>query len=353
MFKSLLPLLSLTLIAQAPPPPAPRQMPPHMPGMSQNRGPGAPEPKADEVLAYLGKRTIHYSDFTKWLGLMAGPRAAQVRKMAASRNQAIKQYLDIQVFTAKGKQEKLETLPEFKATVAAVTQQIYAKVLLDEERAGGDAQKLKEQAEHPSDLELLAYFKTNSERFATAEKFSARHLLVSTRPAAGGKALTEDEAKARIAKIQAELKAGKKLEDLTSEYSDDPGSKAKGGLYEDIPYGRFAKEFEDAVRKQDLGVVGDPVKTTFGYHLIQVVSRTPKQAAEFDKVKDAVRQQMLPERKEKAMKEYVERIKKEVGYSEPEHKAEAPAPAPHPMPAAPAPAPAPAPAATPVPVPKG
>jgi hypothetical protein len=349
MLKILLPLLSLTLVAQAPVPPSPRPMPPRMPGMSQNMMPGAPEPKDDEVIAYLGKRTIHYSDFSKWLGLMAGPRAAQIRKSAASRGQAMKQYLDIQVCAAKGKREKLEALPEFKATMAAVTQQVYTKILMDEERAGSDAMKAKEQAEHPSDLEILAYFKANSERFATPEKFSARHILVSLKPAGGGKALTEEEAKARVAKIQEELKAGKKLQDLSSEYSDDPGSKAKGGLYEDIPYGRFAKEFEEAVRKQDIGVVGEPVKTTFGYHLIQVVSRSPKQTAEFDKVKDTVRQQMLPERREKAKKAYMEQIRKEVGFREPEPK---PQPTPAPM-AHPAAAPAPAPAAAPAPAPKG
>ena len=244
-----------------------------------------------------------------------------------------------------------------------MTQQVYAKILMDEERQGGDAQKLKERAEHPSDLELLAYFKANSERFATAEKFSARHILVSLRPVGAAKALTEEEAQAKLAKIKAEVKAGKKLEDLAKEYSDDPGSKNKGGLYEDIPYGRFAKEFEDAVRTQEVGAVGEPVKTTFGYHVIQVVSRTPKQAAEFDKVKDAVRNQMLPERKEKAIKDFMEQIRKEVGYKEvepvkppapvmaPPAPMPAPAPAPAPVMAPPASMPAPAPAPAPAPVP--
>ena len=344
MLKPLIPFLSLALIAQAPM--APNHGMPRMQGMPQNPGAQAPEPKDDQVLATLGKRTIRYGDFTTWLKLMAGPRADQVRKNPSSRLQAQKQYLDLQVFSAKGRKAKLEATPEFKATLAAVTQQVYAKVLMDEERTGGDAQKLKERAEHPSDLELLAYFKTNSERFAVAEKFSARHILVSLRPVGTAKALTEEEAQAKLAKLKDELKAGKKLEDLAKDYSDDPGSKNKGGLYEDIPYGRFAKEFEEAVRKQDIGVVGEPVKTTFGYHVIQVVSRTPKQAAEFDKVKDAVRNQMLPERKEKAIKDFMEQIRKEVGYKEVE-----PVKPPAPVMAPPAPMPAPAPAPAPAPVP--
>ena len=62
--------------------------------------------------------------------------------------------------------------------------------------------------------------------------------------------------------------------------------------------------------------MGEPVKTTFGYHLIQVVARQPKEPADFEKVKDRVRKQMIPERQEKLKKEFMDQTKKEVGFRE-------------------------------------
>ena len=270
------------------------------------------------MLAHLGQKPITYGDFTHWLKVMAGPRAEMIRKNPANRGQVLKQYLDFQILGAKARLENLQKTQAFKDMLKALEQQCYVRTLMDEDRPGSEGAKLKAQAEHPSDAEVLAYFKANAERYATPEKFTARHLLVALKgaPGAGDKGLTDAEALEKVAKLQAELKAGKKLADLTKENSDDPGSKDNGGLYSDIPFGRFAKEFEAAVRTQEIGKVGEPVKTQFGYHLIEVEARTPKQEAEFDKVKDTVRKQMIPERREKLQKEFLEQARKDVGFLE-------------------------------------
>jgi hypothetical protein len=316
MLKTFLPLIALTLAAQTPAPTPPSPMSPKPVVMPGKPAATATEPQDGEVIAYLGRKKVHYGDFTKWLKVMAGPRAEMIRKNPANRAQVQKQYLELQVLAAKGRRDKLQATPEFKALLAALEQQCYARVLMDEDRSGSPMQKLKAKAENPTEEEVRAYFTANSERYATPEKFTARHILVSLKSMTGGRGPTEEEAKAKLAKIQEELKAGKKLEDLAKDFSDDPGSKDKGGLYTDIPYGRFAKEFEEAVRKQDIGQVGEPVKTTFGYHLIQVLARHPKEPADFEKVKDTVRKQMLPERQEKLKQEFMDQAKKEVGYRE-------------------------------------
>jgi hypothetical protein len=316
-------------------------MPQGMPG-----APAAAEPKDGDVIGYLGKRTITYGDFVNWLKVLAGPRAEMIRKTAPNRTQAMKQYLDLQVLSAKARLDKIPATKEYKDLMAVMAQQVEARVIMDEDRAGSEGQKLKDKAENPSDEEILAYFKANSERYATPERFTARHILVNVKgaPGAGDKALPDAEAKEKALKILAELKGGKKFEDAAKEYSDDPGSKNNGGLYKDIPFGRFAKEFEAAVRAQEIGKVGDPVKTNFGYHLILVESRSPKEAADFAKVKDNIRKQMIPERKDKLNKEFLEKVKQEVGFREPPP---APVPAPAPKMSAPAPAAAPAPAPKP------
>lgn len=67
---------------------------------------------------------------------------------------------------------------------------------------------------------------------------------------------------------------------LAQELSDDPGSKFSGGELGTVGKGQFVPEFEDAAQHLPVGAISDPVKTQFGYHVIQVKSRVPPQESE-------------------------------------------------------------------------
>ena len=323
----LLSVLSLTLSAQSAPSPAPAPQAPPAPSASVSAQPSPTPAQApakeeaipeDQILARMGKRIIHEKDFLTWLKVLAGPkRFEQMSKTPSSLTRPRQQFLDLQVLAAKARKQRLQELPDFKKEMEIQQDQVLAKLLMNEDREGSEGQQMKQKVENPTEEQLKAYFDKNIQRFDTPEKFTARHLLIGIKgsPRMGDKGYTEDEAKTRIAKIQEELNGGKKFEDLVKEYSDDPGSKNTGGLYKDITYGSFAKEFEEAVKTQEIGKVGDPVKTTFGYHLILVEGRTPKQSAEFDKVKDRVKQQMQPELKESLFKTFLEETRKEMGFT--------------------------------------
>ncbi|MCU0510886.1 MAG: peptidyl-prolyl cis-trans isomerase, partial [Anaerolineae bacterium] len=72
------------------------------------------------------------------------------------------------------------------------------------------------------------------------------------------------------------MDAGEDFASLAVQYSDDTGSKTAGG--ELGWYGRgegFVQEFEDAAFALQAGQTSDPVKTQFGYHIIQVEEREP------------------------------------------------------------------------------
>lgn len=82
--------------------------------------------------------------------------------------------------------------------------------------------------------------------------------------------------KEKVAKEQAEqvlqrIKNGEDFAALAKEFSEDPGSKEKGGLYEGITEGSFVPEFEQAVFSLQPGdVAPEPVKSKFGYHIIKL-----------------------------------------------------------------------------------
>jgi len=269
------------------------------------------------VIGRIGSRIIYERDLHAWMKALAGPKQFEnyVKNIPMMAN-VRQQYLEKVVLAAKAHKDGLDKLPEFKTQMEIQKDQVLVGLMMNPDRAGSKGAELKDKAENPTEEEIQAYFVKNAQRYDTPEKFTARHILVGIKgaPRMGDKGLTEEEAKIKIAKIQEELKAGKKFDDLAKEYSDDASNKNNGGLIKDAAFGGFAKEFEEAVHKQEIGQVGEPVKTSFGYHLIIVDGRAPKQPAALEAVRDRVKQQMTPERKDAATKKFIEDTKKELDF---------------------------------------
>ena len=126
-----------------------------------------------------------------------------------------------------------------------------------------------------SDAALQKYYADNQAQF---ESVCASHILVATKAAADKieKSLTSAKDKAAT------------FASIAKDQSTDTGSGAQGGNLGCAAPAGYVKEFADAVESQKVGVIGDPVKSQFGYHIIRVDSRTP--APPFDQVKEQVRE---------------------------------------------------------------
>jgi parvulin-like peptidyl-prolyl isomerase len=111
---------------------------------------------------------------------------------------------------------------------------------------------------------------------------TVRHILFLTR----GKS---DSAKAEIKKKAEEVlalaKSGKDFASLVKQYSEDPGSKDKGGIYEDFKRGDMVPPFEEASFNLPVGAVSDLVETQYGYHIIKVVNRK-KETRPFEEIRE-------------------------------------------------------------------
>ncbi len=104
-----------------------------------------------------------------------------------------------------------------------------------------------------------------------------RHILVATMqrdPQSGQSYQVRDTAtaKTRIDSIQTALRNGSNFDSLVVSLSDDPGSKDKGGVYEDVPSGQMVSTFNDFIFLNGVGSKG-VVKTEFGYHYIEILSQ--------------------------------------------------------------------------------
>jgi len=95
------------------------------------------------------------------------------------------------------------------------------------------------------------------------------HILLNVKP--GGSA--EKDALTRIKELQKRIQAGEDFGELCQQYSEDPGSKDRGGELGFIQRGDFVPEFEEVAFMLEPGQISDIVKTRFGYHIIQCIER--------------------------------------------------------------------------------
>jgi parvulin-like peptidyl-prolyl isomerase len=108
-------------------------------------------------------------------------------------------------------------------------------------------------------------------------QFNSRHILIVTNKDAEDPALDASIAVAKATAVRDQLRGDPNNQDLwnhlASTYSGDPGSSTSGGELGWVGRGQFVKEFEDAASALAIGQISDPVKTDFGYHIIQVKER--------------------------------------------------------------------------------
>lgn len=129
-----------------------------------------------------------------------------------------------------------------------------------------------------TETEIKEYFESNRETFKSEESVSAKHILVDSEEAA--------------LNIKKEIEAGLSFEEAAMEKSNCP-SKAQGGNLGSFTRGRMVPEFEQVAFSLEVGVVSEPVKTQFGYHLIKVEEKNEGKYKEFEEVKDTIKNQLL------------------------------------------------------------
>jgi peptidyl-prolyl cis-trans isomerase C len=161
------------------------------------------------------------------------------------------------------------------------------------------------QAEAQIDAEALARerYLSNPARYRLAETVTVRHILVEarTRP--------EKAAQERIAEVVAKLEGGASFEELAREYSDDQGSAAEGGLLPASARTDLDKAFSDAAF--ELATPGQrtaPVRSSYGYHIIELVEKSPERARTFEEVREDMIREIKAAHAEKTVRDYVDVI---------------------------------------------
>jgi len=139
---------------------------------------------------------------------------------------------------------------------------------------------------------------------------SVRHILLLTQEK------TEEEKidiYKRMEELLVRVRGGEDFAELANEYSEDPGSNTRGGLYENFGKGQMVKPFEDAAFTVPIGEISDIVETNYGYHIIQVVDRK-KETRPLEEVRAELEDTLKQTRQADAFQIHMDKLKEDASF---------------------------------------
>ena len=190
----------------------------------------------------------------------------------------------------KGDEDKYQTeLEKQGLTEEQLREQIESKLLSDKIYAA----VTKKAA--VTDAEIEGYYNENKAQYQQPEARQVRHILVKTKSLA-------DE-------IHADLQGGADFAKLAKKHSEDTASKADGGKFEAFK-GKTVAPFDKFVFSAETGELSKPIKTEFGWHVIEVLEDVEEPSAQpLEEVSESIRATLLQEEQNKALQDWVAETK--------------------------------------------
>lgn len=217
----------------------------------------------NKLIALVDGREIRESDLHALIHNL-GQNAARFGG-EGGRAKLVEELIAQELLYSEAIEKELDKDPEFVAAIEDMTKSLLKQFALN---------KLLREVT-VSDEEAQTFFESHKDVFKPQPKADASHILVST----------EEEAQ----NILKEIKEGLSFADAANKYSSCP-SKERGGNLGQFSRGQMVPEFEAVAFAMNPGEISEPVKTQFGYHLIELHSVTGDEDVVFEDVKDQVKQ---------------------------------------------------------------
>jgi parvulin-like peptidyl-prolyl isomerase len=155
--------------------------------------------------------------------------------------------------------------------------------------------------EYPADEEVKSFYEDNKEAFSRPAQVHARHILIKVEPEADEEAW--EAAQKRALEIRKKATAeGADFEALAEEHSEGP-SASKGGDLGWFAQGRMVPEFEEATFALEKGEVSEPLRTQFGWHVVQKVDEREAGQVSFEEVEPQLESKLRNQRVQQALED--------------------------------------------------
>ncbi len=243
---------------------------------------------ADPVVAEIGPEKITLSQFQEEIKKLP-PNLRQMASDQKMQKEFLEQLATSRLLYQEGVKQGLTQDPTIKAQIDEATHKIVLAALLQRE--------IEKRIKAPSPDEVNQYYLTHADEFQQEKQVRARHILL------------KDEKEAE--EVTAELQKGVDFATLAQNKSSCP-SAAQGGDLGFFTRNRMVKEFADVAFTLKKGEVSAPIKTKFGYHIIEVVEIKEKSTRPLDEVRTSIENKITQEKKSRIFKEYVNGLKKKI-----------------------------------------
>ena len=151
----------------------------------------------------------------------------------------------------------------------------------------------------PTDKQLQDYYNKNKSQFDTPASRTVRHVLVKT--------------KAQAEKVRALLEANNtdaNWKKVAKQYSTDPGTKDSGGSLGNVTPGQMVAPFDKVAFSLKPNTVSVPVKTQYGWHVIEVTSVNPAKKSTFQSAKANIERTLAAQLQQKAWQDWLTKARK-------------------------------------------
>lgn len=144
------------------------------------------------------------------------------------------------------------------------------------------------QEHFQAEIELDSYddlareiYMTRTHQFNGAPTVDFRHLLIGVEGLR-----SEAEAMKLILELHERVSAGESIEELAAEYSEDPSVAENGGLFRDVPVTNLVSQVRVVVTETPAGELADPVRSSFGWHLVVPVAHHDPEPVPWEEARD-------------------------------------------------------------------
>lgn len=256
----------------------------------------APPSDPNEVVIAVGDQKITAAQYDQLVKTL--PPQYQDVARGPGRRQFAQNLVELTALATEAAKRGVDKQPEVALQIAFQQQNLLAQAMFQSLTATVAV----------SDADVQAYYDAHKSEYET---LTARHILIRVKgapmPGVPGKPeLTEDEAKAKAEAIRKRIAGGEDFAKVAKDVSDDTSSGEQGGNLGEFKRGMMVPPFEEAAFALKPGEISAPVKTPFGFHVIQVQTHVTKDLAT---VKPEILTQLKPELARKAVSALVDQTK--------------------------------------------
>ena len=224
-----------------------------------------PAAPASPVAAVIGGKNIYESDIDE--AIAALPENLHLnRSDMRLRRRLLEVLLRRQALSQQAEALHLDQAPDIRRQIIKARNDILIRSL---------RQWKMRRIPDPDNAAIEAYYNAHPGDFTIPEQVHARHILLAN--------------KKQAESVRRELRHGRDFAALAAEKSRDDGTRALGGDLNWFPRGVMVKPFEDAVFKlKKVGDISPPVKTRFGWHIIQLLGKRAASRQSLDEARESI-----------------------------------------------------------------